>query len=386
MDRRLISGRGYSLLELMVALALAAVLMGGLLKLFQVQSEVVRRQSLAADLQQSLRVARHELVRVTRMAGRGGLPRGAAVLIRNNIGAGERLADARTPVVVTGTDVLVVRGVFASPALEVASSETSSESGTLTLRRNGLAGQVQELEPMLEVARAAGGEALLLSGGPGSEECAVAELVDAVEGDRDRTGELTELTLTYRVGGSTTADDYRSLAEGCRTGAPGWVRRAGLLEEYRFYLRRDDGSPGLGSNHQLARARFYPGSDRVHRSSPSGGVALVDHALDLQVSLAFDPDGDGSIIEGSGPGRSSDEWLFNAPGDRPEEETWSSGPPRLVRMTLLMRAARASRGYLSPPLDRIEDRPYDEADSPTARLESRLFQRRWTTFVVRPRG
>ena len=69
MDERVNTGKGFSLLELLVVLALGLTLLAGLLSLFRVHSEVVRRQTLAADLGQSAAVRRLQ-PRAERPAGR----------------------------------------------------------------------------------------------------------------------------------------------------------------------------------------------------------------------------------------------------------------------------------------------------------------------------
>lgn len=387
MDERVIPERAFSLLELLVALALALILVTGLLSLFRVHSEVVRRQSLTADLQQSLRIARRELSRVCRMAGRGGLAGAAALAIRNNAAAGDRIGGAGTPAVLPGTDVLIARGVFEGRIFEVAAATGGGPgSGTLTLRRVGDRGELQNIEPMLEAAEESAGEALLLSGGPGSARCAIVELVGAAEIARSGSGELAELVLEYRSSGSDAADSYRDLAAVCEPVVVERIRNVGLLQEYRFYLRRGAGLSGSGGQHHLSRARFYPGSDRVHPSSPAAGAPLVDNALDLQLSLGVDLDRDGSVFEDPGRQRSSDEWLFNDARDLPTAAHWSGASQRLIRLTLLLRAARATRGYLSPRLDRIEDRLYDEQDVPSSNHENRQFLRARATATVKPRS
>ncbi len=382
MDRRLSRGRGTSLIELLVALALGLGLVAGLLSLFRVHAAVAHRQSQLADLQQALRIARHELNRACRLAGRGGLL-DAAVAVRNNVAPGTRIGGAGTAGVVAGTDVLVVRGVFGGPMLEATGAAgLASGSANLILTRLRAAGTVQELEPLAEAA--AGGEALLLSGGAGSGRCAVVEVTSLAE-TKGEHGELLELVVGFRAEGSATADGYRALARGCEPPLPDAPLLVGVLEEQRFYLRRDDRTFGVDASHRLARARFRPGSERVHPGGPRSGVALVDHAVDLQVALGFDSDGDGAILESSGPGRAADEWLYNDPADPVAVADRLGGRPELIRWSLILRSARPSRGHLAPPLGQLEDHEYDRA-GPDGDPVSRLFLRGSTGATVRPRS
>lgn len=388
MDARLSARPGFSLLELLIVLGLGLGVVAGLLSLFRVHAEVARRQSQTAELQQSLRIARHELARFSRTAGRGGLPRGAALAVLNNLAAGSRIGRAGTPGVVPGTDVLVVRGVLGSSMVDAADGgggdpDSQALPSRLTLRGRSETGAVRALEALAEAADQAGGEALLLSAGPGSPRCAVVQLT-GVEGSRSEGGELVELVVELGSGGSDEDAGYRAVAEECQPLPASAVRRAGLLEEHRFYLRRDNRPAGAAARHQLSRIRFRPGSDRVHPSSPKSGVALVDHALDLQVALGFDLDGDGTIVEAAA-GRGSDEWLYNDPGDAPEAESWSRGRLELVRWTLVLRSAHAARGHLPPRRERLEDRDY-EATPEAGIVDGRIFLRASTTAVVNPRG
>src|SRR5712692_1269411 len=115
---------GFTVLELTVSIIIMAQIVLVSLMVLDFNQKLARAQSQITDMQQSLRVAQYEMVRLTRMTGRGALhsivplrppPLGAAVEVRNNVGsANDQLAIgyAGTPMVVDGTDVLTVRGVF----------------------------------------------------------------------------------------------------------------------------------------------------------------------------------------------------------------------------------------------------------------------------------
>src|SRR6185436_4237235 len=106
---------GFTLVELLVSLAVTAVLILGVLATFDFSSRMNRVQMNVADMQQSLRIAQSEMVKVGRMAGRGGLPANFAVQLTNNVASGTKLitTEASTEVL-EGTDVLTLRGVFDS--------------------------------------------------------------------------------------------------------------------------------------------------------------------------------------------------------------------------------------------------------------------------------
>src|SRR5262245_12255444 len=68
------SEAGFTLAEMLVALAVTAILLIGVLFTFDFNSRVARAQSNVSDLQQSLRVAQDDMIRLVRMTGRGSLP------------------------------------------------------------------------------------------------------------------------------------------------------------------------------------------------------------------------------------------------------------------------------------------------------------------------
>src|SRR5215207_11467932 len=77
---------GFSLIEMLVTLVVTALLVVGILGVFDFNNKVAHVQTQVSDMQQSLRVAQYEMVRYVRMAGRGGVPSDRAVELRNNVG------------------------------------------------------------------------------------------------------------------------------------------------------------------------------------------------------------------------------------------------------------------------------------------------------------
>src|SRR4051812_12639253 len=97
---------GFTLIEVTVSLIVTVIVLLGVLALFDFSNKLTRVQTNISDMQQSLRVAQSDSVRLIRMAGRGGLPvgnppDGFAVSVRNNVGkkVGDTLTigDAGTP-------------------------------------------------------------------------------------------------------------------------------------------------------------------------------------------------------------------------------------------------------------------------------------------------
>src|SRR5262245_45603937 len=84
--RRRAAQAGFTLVELLVTLAVTALLVVGILGVFDFNNKVTHVQTQVAEMQQSIRVSQYEMVRYIRMAGRGGVPDSQAVTIRDNVG------------------------------------------------------------------------------------------------------------------------------------------------------------------------------------------------------------------------------------------------------------------------------------------------------------
>jgi len=125
---------GFTLVEMIVVVFLLAIAMLGLLAVFDASTRINKTEQQVADAQGSVRYGIHQMTRVIRMAGAGGLYVTQAVVISpdpelggitappdNNYdnvfgGAVTNLADNPVPIR-PGTDVLEVRGVILSPLL-----------------------------------------------------------------------------------------------------------------------------------------------------------------------------------------------------------------------------------------------------------------------------
>ena len=363
---------GFSVVEMLVGFAVTTILLVAILQLFTSNSRVARVQTQVAEAQQSLRVSQHEMVRLVRMAGRGylplrtaaaQLPTGYAVSVDNNVADGTLIGGAGSPRVLAGTDVLTVRGVFASPVYQFNISDhvldADGTGGTITIRDTTPTGIPQTLEHLTEVVERELPEALVLVSSRNDRFFGVVELDPASSTVDEETGVAT---VRFRITGGTRTGAYGAISAGGAYPAAQLqeVAFAGILEEYRFYVRDNRGDGGGPLAPALARARVYPGTDAPHAGEPLA-LDLADSIYDLQVALGIDTDGDGTIAD---TGDNADDWLFNAATDDPADGAWNAGEPPLgsLRLTTLALTSRGEPGFENDSLTAIEDRVYASTD------------------------
>ncbi len=383
------SGAGYSLAEVVVSLTVFIAILLGVLFIFNLNYRLARNRSDTAHRREVLRSAQHDMVRLVRMAGRGGLPHSLAIDVESNVAPDTRIGGAGSPRIVAGTDVLTVRGVFSTPLFRAGPADGglrlggagASATGVIEIHdpspQTGVAQDLAEFTAILE-ARRSGTDALLLVSQLDESIFAVVE--SAVEsaaigrqGDR-----VTRVALSFDSAGVPAALTGAGPAAALRGAA-----FVGILEEYRFYVREAFSAPGDPTSTprpQLSMARFVPGTDR-----PWGGtgaslsVDLAENVVDLQVALGVDTDGDGRVAaDPEDPG--ADEWLYNDPADDESEARWArrSATPGLVRLTVVTRAEWPDPDYLAPPRPRLEDRlPEAPAQTGLAGLPGEAHYRRW---------
>jgi hypothetical protein len=402
---------GFTLIELAVALGVTTIVMLGILFLFDFNNKLARVQTNVADMQQSLRIAQYDMVRMVRMAGRGGLNATQGVAITRDVGADVRLiagGGPEIPKILEGTDVLTVRGVIGTPIYQVSFTNPdayvltggpnpvkpeTATNGTIEICRLSPAGTIQDLTAisarLTPGDQGEHGEALILVSPMGDDFYAVVELKTLTLSPVPTTcppapsGEPTSLKLEFTINseyialGAPTAD--------ARVVALSRVAYVGFLEEYRFYVREDHAildDEGSELTSVLSRARFYPGTDFPY-DGDAGNLEqdIADGILDLQIAMGLDVDGDGLVKEDLLlPGE--DEWLGNAPG-----EAAIDGGLKNLRISTLARTTRLDHDYSAPDLTAVEDHPYtlttgDRLNGRTARH----FRRRLLQTIVNLRN
>lgn len=384
---------GFTLLEVLVSLVVMVVILVGLLALLELNSRVAKAQINVSDMQQSLRVVQSDMVRMARMAGRGGLPArrpagaaypgmplpaGPAVEVQNNVPDGTTIGGDPQAAAVPGTDVLTVRGVLTTPFYQlnavsdgsIPSTGIGSITGSITVRATSPTGVSQDLQPLIDAINTTRPEGILLVSAADDAIHAVVEL-------QGGTVSADNVVLNVTTEGEHGADYLQLSPDGAYPEALTAVVALGILEEYQYYVRDGDPAP------RLSRARLYPGTGAAYAGSAANLRAdIADNILDLQVALGIDRDSTEEIEDTQDE---NDDWLFNAPADDPTAASWNdpARPLYYLRITTLARTDRLDPKYVSPAIDAIEDRAYDEPDVPAQdeRLD-RSYRRRQLQTVV----
>jgi hypothetical protein len=426
------SDGGFTLIELALSMMVTVEVILGALLVFDFNSNLARVQTQVTDMQQSLRVGQYEMTRMARMAGRGSLPAttparpypmGASLEVRNNVD-GSAISDdlaigfPGTPKVALGTDVLTVRGVFSNPVYQLdfatpagklvlsGVSPTGPTDGSVQVCNQTSRGLAQDITPLVQAINnkdTGGGnipEALVLTSAVDMSVTAVVEL-DA--GNSTKVGlplpalpTITCITVAFHIINGKNTASYNTLSQvpaGAPTGlySPGkptanlpvamtnamWI---GILEEYRYYIRKDYAIQGNTKGEtlpRLSRARMYPGTEHPYLEDlQQAQVDVADNVIDLQVALGLDRDLDGLVVDQQS---STDEWLFNAAGDNPKDAGWLTFtdpkaplapaqvvPLRYVRISTLGRTSRRDPNYIAPKVQSIEDHVYPQTPNPVA--------------------
>lgn len=404
---------GFTLVEMAVSLLVTIVLILGVLALFDFANRLSRVQTNVSDMQQSLRVSLQSAVRLVRMAGRGGLPLGTmpsglGLAVSNNVPAGTRIGGPLTPLVLEGTDVVTVRGVFSTPIWQLNSADPASfvvnlvagapASGTLRLLPATPTGILQDREALRQAVQSENGtpEALILISPRDASIFAVVELDPATSNVNGPDG----WTIGFRITGGSYTPEYLPLSSG-----GGWpagltsVAFVGLLEEYRFYVR--DIREGTDLAPRFSRARVFPGTQAPHRAGTlplaepekhaSWTEDIADNVLDLQVALGFDtPQGGGAMADDEGDtgdddrifesaDGENDDWLYN--DDQAfNPAPWAGRQLYFVRLSILARTDRRDPQHASPRVDQIED--HDLATAALNQRTERMYRRRLLQTVI----
>lgn len=166
--------KAFSLLEMLMVMAVLSILLTGISMIFIETSRVARVQTQQAALQQNQRSVHQEITRMTRMAGVGGLPitwvgekstltpayttvgsfpNGFALGVSNNVISGTQVGASY---VLPGSDMLTLRGAFTTPVyylldqVDLESAVVAGEISNYYVEVTSQAGEFQvPLDPLI---------------------------------------------------------------------------------------------------------------------------------------------------------------------------------------------------------------------------------------------
>jgi len=392
---------GFSLIEMLIATLLSTMLIIGILNVFEANGRVARVQADISEMQQAQRVAQYEMVRLSRMAGRGGLPKGnlplgLAISVRNNADISEHISPGvgTTPDVLDATDVLTIRGVLTGPIYQIAYANpanfvldgpgATATSGQIRIQNPSNTSIPQDLTQLIDAVANNRPEALIMVSPLSDAVYAVLELDPA---NSNASPGDTEITLGFHITGGTYSTEYAALSAGgaftpdiANTG----VAYLGILEEYRYYIREVRVGGDLFPS--LVRAQVYPGTENVYAGDAANwATPIAPEIYDLQVAIGVDdPVGGtvGVVEDGLAAGTaSSDEWLYNDATDNDGDARWDDWDLYSLRLSTLVRSSQADARYEAPILQSIEDRSY-AGSSLNTDPDQRKHRRRTVVTVV----
>jgi Tfp pilus assembly protein FimT len=407
------SQQGFTLVEVAVSLFVTIVVLLGVLALFDFSNRLTRAQTNISDMQQSLRVAQSDAVRLIRMAGRGGLPvgnlpNGTAVAAQNNVVSGTTIGGGSTPTVVPGSDVLTIRGVFTSSVNQInvsapftlTPSANAPTGGTLVLSNPAPSGIPQDLSVIKDAIQNGRKEGLLLVSKNDPNIWVVVELNQGTSNVTDPNN----ITVGFNITNGTNTTNYLQLSS-----TPGSYPTAltapisvGIVEEYRFYVRQEYAVPGDPTSDlqpKLSRARVYPNTQAPWNNDPTNWqVDIADNIFDMQVAFGLDtPANDPGATNCAGGTIASDDlncgiyesadgenddWMYNG-----EQNTnpalFANSTLYYIRLTTLARTDRRDKDYQAPILARVEDNTYSTPDTSIVNsTNERMYRRRLLRTVI----
>jgi Tfp pilus assembly protein FimT len=401
--------RGFTLVEVTVSLFVTIIVLLGVLALFDFSNRLTRVQTNISDMQQSLRVAQSDSVRLIRMAGRGGLPvgnlpNGMAVAVQNNVADSTKIGGGSTPEVVPGSDILTIRGVLGSSVYQINANAAltltpagAPTMGTLQLANPAPSGVPQDLTAIIDAVQKGRREGLVLVARQDPS-------IWAVDPANSNVSNPNSITVGFKISGGSHTSDYIKLSSSPGTFPTGLTSAvsAGIVEEYRFYVRREYAVAGDKTSDlapKLSRAHVYPNTQSPWGDDTANWqVDIADNIFDLQVALGLDTPakdpaagscGSGTIasddincgIYESADGE-NDDWMYNGEKNT-DAALFANSDLYYIRITTLARTDRRDKDYQAPALERVEDNTYSTADTAVVNsTNERMYRRRLLRTVI----
>ena len=327
------TSRGFTLIEMMVATAVFAIFMVGILNLLDTSTKVSQLETSLTDTQENVRFSAYHLMRTARMMGSSLVPfaddsTGTAVWV-----AGELISNASdtatTPFgtvdVLDGSDVLTLRGFFELAPFFIDRTDVLTGPDRIQVRESDSGRVINRNFDLVQVSGLEG-RGLFIMGNLDQGEYAVGQIDSgsALSGTApDRT-----LTIPFVTGTSQWSDLNQS---GVSVPPTFDSYRVGVFDSYTYYV---------DENRTLQRMR----ADSTGATSQPVAINIGS----LQVSLGVDTNGDNQV----------DAWM-------PAPTAADIAGNRVIgmRITVLGRTNRTVTGWIEPATTfQVSDLDIDDVD------------------------
>jgi prepilin-type N-terminal cleavage/methylation domain-containing protein len=311
---------GFTLIEMLVVVALLSIIMIGLLNLLDTSSKISVVQSELADTQENVRFAAYHVMRTARMMGSAAMPFAGNTGGSDTWLAGELISNATgtatTPFgtvdVVAGSDVLTLRGFFEISPFFVDRNAAGATSITIDESADGAVINTNFNNVDHTTIE---GRGIFFMGRMDQGEYAVGQI--AAGSTKDPATDAPDRTLVINFGGGAAPWSGLNPAGITVTGGvPFDVYRVGIMESYTYFVAPD---------FTLQRLRAD--------SSGATSEPVAVNIGSLQVELCVDVDGDNQC----------DSWL-----PAPTATQAAGGQVIGMRITVFGRTGREVLGWVEP--------------------------------------
>ena len=279
---------GFTLIEMMVAIAIFTTMMIGILNLLDNSTRISKIESALADTQENVRYATYHLMRTARMMGGSTMPFARGGGAGNAWVAGEVHDNPANNFSIWGTsldnmpgsDILVLRGFFDVAPFFISQSDVNPSGMTVTIPEHSDPGGsnerlINDLSDYATVPNVFQGRGLIISTGQfgGLYTIGVISASSGVAGSSPNR----QLVLTYAAHADWDVLNVDGVA--VTSGNPNYLNpsRAGVLEAYAYYV----------DNNLVLR--------RVSQRAGGAGEPVAVNIGNLQVELGIDADSDGFL-------------------------------------------------------------------------------------------
>lgn len=246
---------GFTLIEMLVAIAVFTILMIGLLNLLDNSSRVSKIESALADTQENVRYATYHLMRTARMMGGSIMPfaRGVggnawvAGEVRDNVATNATIFGT-TLDNMPGSDILVLRGFFDVAPFFISHGDVNVTGSTVTIRETVDPGGpnervINDFSAYAAVPNVFANRGLIISTGEGMTQISGTAnvggqyVVGVISASTGVTGTAPNRQLVLTYGADVAWDGLNPDGTAIGASDPAFrASRAGVLEAYAYYV------------------------------------------------------------------------------------------------------------------------------------------------------